>query len=274
MSKVKTEHRVTQHILAMALGLCAVTAQAGVTTIGATTVTNTVDFHRGVLDYFLGYYWSYNYKVTTSVNHNDIHIGFVSGSDMVIGSYSGDGGGTPSFAGNTLVINSPVAMPGTMSFHIDTIRNAGSVTGSQAFALSQNGAIIPGTTTTLPSAPAISTGFLQGFIVLDFLAGTFNPFADIDLFQNGQITPYIGYGQANADGSARISVAHPLIGGSDLLISQNGRMAFSASVIAEPESLWLVLMAASLGLTSMLRKPSNRLQFATAMRRTGAALAA
>lgn len=274
MTKGKTEHRVTQLVLAIALGLSAVTAQAGVITIGATTVTNTVDFHRGAFDYFFGFYHTYNYTVTTTVNHNDIHIGFVSGRDMDIGSYGPRGVNTPSFAGDTLVITSVDPMPGTMSFHIDTIRNAGSLTGSQAFALTLGGKIIPGTEGTLPTAPAIDTGFLAGLIALDFLPGTFAPFADIDLFQNGQITPYIGYGQANADGSARISVARPLIGGSDLLISQNGTMSFTAAVVAEPGSLWLVLMAASLGLTSMLRKASNRLQFATAMRRTRAALAA
>ena len=215
---------------------------AAVTVSGATTVTNSVVFHRGLIDFFLGNYFTYSYTVNTTISHNDIHIGFVSAGDMDIGSYSGVG--TPSFAGNTLAINSPTAMPSLMTFSIDTTRNPNSLTGSQSFSLTQDTVTIPGTEMTLPSTSAISTGFLAGSILLNFIAGTFDPFAEIDLFQNNSSSLYIGYGAANGDGSATVSLIAPLIAGSDFLISQNGNLAFHTSVINEPSSWTLVFLSA------------------------------
>lgn len=241
MADRNTSRGVKLLILSSALLVSAPQAHATVTVNGLTTITSTVDFHRGLFDFFLGYYFTYNYTISTSISHNDVHIGFVSGGDMDVGSYSG--GGTALFAGNTLIVATVAAMPSTMTFHIDTNRNANSLTGNQAFALSQDGIIIPGTSATLLSTSALSTGFMHGSVLLTFLAGSFDPFAEIDLFQNGQNSPYIGYGQANIDGSATVGLINPLRFGSDLLISQNGTLAFNAAVIPEPATLSLLLLA-------------------------------
>lgn len=209
----------------------------------ATVVTHTAELHNGVIDYFLGYYFTHAYTISTTVRHNDLHIGFLDRSQVDVGSYGG--GGTASFAGNTLVINSATDMPNAMTVHVDTVRDPSIVDGQQSVALSLDGTIISSEPRMVASATTpLGLSFHIGDQALAFAIGTFAALQDIALFQNGHASAYIGRGQSNADGSATISLRERLGSDSELLIGVNGSLLYDARVVPEPGTLALVLAAA------------------------------
>ena len=106
----------------------------------ATVVTHTATLHDGVIDYFLGYYFTHAYTISTTVRHHDLHIGFRDGSQVDVGSYGG--GGTASFSGNKLAMNSATDMSNAMTVHVDTVRDPSTPDGRQSVALSLDGTII------------------------------------------------------------------------------------------------------------------------------------
>lgn len=234
-SMTRSTTRLARGLAAFCLALVASAGQA-------TVVSHTTTLHDGVIDFFLGYYFTHQYTITTTVRHNDLHIGFRDGSQVDVGSYGG--GGTASFAGNTLVITSVADMPNAMTVRVDTVRDPHTLDGRQSVALSLDGTIISSEPRTVASATTpLGLSFQIGDQALAFAAGTFAALQDISLFQNGHASVYIGRGQSNADGSANISLRERLGSDSELLIGVNGSLLYDARVVPEPGSLALTLVA-------------------------------
>ncbi len=221
-----------------------------ISTTQATVITKTTTFTPGVFWADFTYGWSVTAQ-PADMPYNDVDIVLGDRTQINVGSYVGPGSAAiAAGAANTgtLRVSSTLGLPfpAAMTFTYDSVSNPAFVEGRQNVWLTLQGA--PTSPILVASAGTPIDPFNPGDTVLAYDPGTFDPFANVDVFQNGHGVVHLGFGVAAADGSATVPLNEPLNANS-ALIGENGAIKFESSPIPEPTALIVWSLLGALGVT-------------------------